>query len=79
MNQIYTEETLLRYIYKETTPTENAQIESHMKSDENFKKSYDEMLQTIAGLKEAELAPSKHSVNAILDYAKQHSSAEELA
>ncbi len=79
MNQIYTEESLLRYIYKETTPTENAQIESHLKSDENFKKSYDEMLQTIAGLKEAELAPSKHSVNAILDYAKQHSSAEELA
>lgn len=79
MNQIYTEESLLRYIYKETTPTENAQIEAHLKSDENFKKLYDEMLQTIAGLNEAELAPSKHSVNAILDYAKQHSSAEELA
>jgi hypothetical protein len=79
MNQIYTEATLLRYIYKETTPTENAQIELHLKSDENFKKSYDEMLQSIDSLKEAEIAPSKHSVNAILDYAKQHSSAEELA
>ncbi|MCX6187069.1 MAG: hypothetical protein NTU43_08750 [Bacteroidetes bacterium] len=79
MNQIYTEESLLRYIYKETTPTENAQIELHLKSNENFKKSYDEMLQTIEGLKEAELSPSRHSVNAILDYAKQHSSAEELA
>lgn len=79
MNQIYTEETLLRYIYKETSSTENAQIELHLKSNENYKKSYDEMLQSIEGLKEAELAPSKHSVNAILDYAKQHSSAEELA
>jgi hypothetical protein len=79
MNQIYTEETLLRYIYKETTPTENAQIELHLKSNENLKKLYDEMLQTIAGIMEAELAPSMHSVNTILDYAKQHSSAEELA
>ena len=79
MNQIYTEEILLRYIYNETTPTENSQIESHLKTNENFKKSYDEMLQSIDSLKEAEITPSKHSVNAILDYAKQHSSAEELA
>jgi len=79
MNQIYTEETIIRYIYKETTPTENAHIEAYLKTNENFKKLYDEMLQTIEGLKEAEIAPSKHSVNAILDYAKQHSSAEELA
>ena len=79
MNQIYTQETLLRYICKETTATENAQIESHLKTNENFKKSYDEMLQSIDSLKEVEIAPSKHSVNAILDYAKQHSSAEELA
>jgi hypothetical protein len=79
MNQIYTEEILLRYIYNETTSTENAQIESHLRSNENFKKSYDEILQSIDSLKEAKIAPSKHSVNAILDYAKQHSSAEELA
>jgi hypothetical protein len=79
MNQIYTEETLLRFIYKETTSSENAHIESHLNSDVNFKKSYDEMLQSIDALKEAETAPTKHSVNAILDYAKQHSSAEELA
>jgi hypothetical protein len=79
MNQIYTEEILLRYIYNETTPTENSQIESHLRSNETFKKSYDEMLQSIDSLKEAEIEPSRHSVNAILDYAKQHSSAEELA
>jgi hypothetical protein len=79
MNQIYTEEILLCCIYNETTPTENAKIELHLKTNENFKKSYDEMLQSIDSLKEAEIEPSKHSVNAILDYAKQHSSAEELA
>jgi hypothetical protein len=73
MSKIYTATDLIRYIYRETTPAENAGILHQMHADEAFKEEFENQLATLLVLNEAELDPSPTSVSLILEHSlRQH-------
>jgi len=76
MNSTITQEDILRYIYKDTSPQEHVLIEEAINKDRALKLFYLESLNTLKHLDMVTISPSPTSISIILDEAAQSSHLE---
>lgn len=72
MIKTFTQNDLVRYIYKETTPEESSEIEIAILFDEQLAVAYADLFSVVNGLEDALKAPSEKTVDAILSYSKSY-------
>lgn len=70
MIKTFTQDDLVRYIYKETTKEENFEIEQAMLFDEVLADEYDELKSVVSSLDAIQVEPSARSVETILSYSR---------
>jgi hypothetical protein len=70
MQKLYTEDDLLNYIYKETSPHESMAIENAMNETASLKSQYLELLEGIDLLNKTYFRPSEITLDNILRKAK---------
>jgi len=70
MTQIYTQNDLIRYIFKETTEEEDPEIENELLVNNGLIDFYIDATEVIRKFKELDLEPSEKAVQAILDYSR---------
>lgn len=70
MTQIFTQDDLIRYIYRETTEKENREIDKALICDSELRKQYKELITTKKQLDEARMEPSENCINGVLNYAR---------
>lgn len=70
MEKIYTEDDLLNYIYKETSPHESMAIENAINETASLKSMYLELLEGIDLLNKTYFRPSEITLDHILRKAK---------
>jgi len=70
MQKNYSEDDLLNYIYKETSPYENMEIENAIAQNETLKSMYLELLEGIDLLNKTYFRPSEITLENILKKAK---------
>ncbi len=58
MKQIFTQNDLLRYIYKELSPVEEKLLEHQLHTDNALSNEYSNLLDGIALLEQAEISPT---------------------
>lgn len=74
MKKIYTQEDLLKYIYKETTHHENKSIELALIFDDTLESQYRKLLEGVNVLNQISERPSEESIDTILQFAKETNS-----
>ena len=72
MIKTFTQDDLVRYIYRETTPEENSEIENAMLFDEALAEEYTEMISVVGELNGALKTPTQKSIDAIISYSKSY-------
>ena len=72
MIKTFTQDDLVRYIYKETTREENIEIEQTMLFDEVLADSYAELSSTVLSLNEIHKEPSQSLIDKILNYSESY-------
>lgn len=72
MIKTFTQNDLVRYIYKETTAEENAEIELAMLFDEKLTDEFAELESVVESLDLAQKSPSDRLVDTILSYSKSY-------
>ena len=72
MIKTFTQDDLVRYMYKETTAEENAEIELAMLFDDELADEFAELESVVESLDCAEKAPSDRVIDAILSYSKSY-------
>jgi len=72
MKQDFTQQHLLKYIYKETTATETLEIREALNSDWNLNEEYQEMLLAYRQLPKVTFNPSSSSIENILRYSQSN-------
>lgn len=70
MTQIYTQNDLIRYIFKETTEEENSDIERELLAKDEGVDFYVDACDIVRQVKALNLEPSDNTVRAILDYSR---------
>lgn len=70
MNNTTTHENLIKYVYRETTKTENQEVTLRRLIDSDFYNECYEMTIVKRELDHCLLSPNSTTVNAILSYAK---------
>ena len=70
MTQIYTQNDLVRYVFKETTKEEDSGIEDELLVNNDLIDFYIDASEVTRKLKELDLEPSEKTVQAILDYSR---------
>jgi len=70
MTKIFTHDDLIRYVYEETEPDENRQIELALSEDMELLEQYHELLWLRKQMDEGMMNPSQKTVNSILEYSK---------
>lgn len=70
MTKIFTHDDLIRYVYEETEPDENRQIELALSEDMELLEQYHELLWLRMQMDEGMMNPSQKTVNNILEYSK---------
>jgi hypothetical protein len=65
----FTQDDVLRYVYKETTKEESREIENALKHDKELRSFYDESVQTIGLVNMAMIEPSDSVIDKILKMA----------
>jgi len=65
-----TQNDILRYIYEETCPEENKQIELSLLVDQEVIDQYTEMLTAVNCLRSFNVSPSESCVNSVIAYSK---------
>lgn len=72
MIQTFTQDDIIRYVYAETTSSENQQIEESLAEDADLLEFYLGLIDLQMGLNriETSLSPRKSSINAILAYSQ---------
>ncbi|MCI5081659.1 MAG: hypothetical protein MRY78_08210 [Saprospiraceae bacterium] len=71
MKQTYTENDLLRYLYRETSVTDTLAIEDAMAADRNLTEAFEGMQEAFNQLPRVKFGPSKSSIEKILSYSKE--------
>ena len=64
-------EDLVRYLYRETSLQQSADIKAALENDWNLREMFEALEAAHSELKPVELAPREESVNKILQYAKK--------
>ena len=72
MIKTFTQDDLVRYMYKETTAEENAEIELAMLFDEKLADEFTELQSVVESLDLALKSPSDRKIDAILSYSKSY-------
>ena len=62
---------LVRFIYKETTLTENLAIEEDLQQDWNLREAYYELFDAFKALPKVTFQPSNNSIKSILNYSQK--------
>ena len=70
MTKIFTHDDLIRYVYEETEPDENQQIELALSEDMELLEQYHELLWLRKQMDEGMMIPSEKTINTILEYSK---------
>ena len=73
MEQNYTQENLIQFIYRENSITENFEIENAIENNVDLKSSYKEMKLAVNALPKVQFFPSKSVVESILKYSRMTS------
>ena len=68
---IFTQEDLLLYLYKETSPEQNAAIEAALKQDYELRESFVVLQESILGLEQPMESPRTEVVLNVLHYARE--------
>ncbi len=68
---IFTQEDLLLYYYKETSPEQNAAIEAALKQDYDLRESFVVLQESILGLEQPLESPRTEVVLNVLNYARE--------
>ena len=72
MIRTFTQNDLVRYIYKETTPEESSEIEIAMLFDEQLADAYTDLFSVVNNLETSMKAPPAKTVDAIISYSKSY-------
>ena len=72
MIRTFTQNDLVRYIYKETTPEESSEIEIAMLFDEQLADAYTELFSVVNSLEASTKSPSQKTIDAIISYSKSY-------
>ncbi len=70
MTKTFTQDELIRYIYRETSDQENNEIENALICDDVILEMYKKLKNTIKQLDKIEKSPSGQIIGKILDYSK---------
>jgi hypothetical protein len=70
MTKIFTHDDLIRYVYEETEPEENRQIELALSEDMELLEQYHELLWLRKQMDGGMMSPSEKTINTILEYSK---------
>jgi len=70
MTKIFTHDDLIRYVYSETEPEENRQIELALSEDMELLEQYHELLWLRKQMDGGMMNPSEKTINSILEYSK---------
>ena len=71
MEQNYTQENLIQFIYRETSITDSFEIANALETDLNLKSTYKELKTTVSALPRVEFFPSKSVIDNILNYSRK--------
>ena len=71
MMQTYTEEDLIRFIYREVEICEYFEIDYAVTNDQNLKEEYQSLKETVDSLPKFAFGPSENSLANILNYNKK--------
>jgi hypothetical protein len=74
MTKIFTQDDILRYVYKETTPQESGEIETALLHDKDLYFYFKQILQTVQDVNRLEVEPSERSIQNILKYSRSTAS-----
>lgn len=72
MIKTFTQDDLIRHIYKETTQEESSEIEMAMLFDEHLAEQYSEILSVVNDLDGALKSPSQRAIDSIVSYSKSY-------
>lgn len=72
MIKTFTQDDLVRYIYKETTKEENIEIEKALLFDEQLANDYDDLSEVVQSLDQCQKQPSDRLIDDILGYSKSY-------
>lgn len=72
MIQTFTQHDVIRYVYQETTETEDLLIQDGFVRDSEMLEFYLDMLNVKAGLDKSYCQPSERSISNILSYSRNH-------
>jgi hypothetical protein len=72
MIQTFTQHDVIRYVYQETTETEDLLIQDRFVHDPEMLEFYLDMLDVKAGLDKSYRQPSERSIDRILFYSRNH-------
>lgn len=72
MQQTFTQDDLIRYVYNEVTPQEKAAISKALDADLDLFNAYVVLKKTTEALDQLKRDPSPTSVNIIMEYAQSH-------
>ena len=72
MIKTFTQDDLVRYIYKETTEEESIEIEMALLFDEALAENYNSLLKTVDLLTEVKVKPSNGTIDKILSYSHSY-------
>lgn len=70
MTKIFTHDDLIRYVYNETEPEENRQIELAINEDMELLQHYHEISWLKKQMNGGMMNPSQKTINTILEYSK---------
>lgn len=69
--QSFTQEDLVQYLYKETSPEKSALLKAALETDWTLREKFEVISDAINNLEKLTLSPRKTLVDNILNYAKQ--------
>lgn len=72
MIKTFTQDDLVRYIYKETSSEENKEIEQALLFDEALSDKFAKLSSVVQALDGIEVAPSNRSIETILSYSRSY-------
>jgi hypothetical protein len=71
MRNHFTPNDLIRFIYRETSSKEDAQIRLQLAEDSELAVEFHRLIETVNMLDELKLEPSETSINLILEYSQE--------
>lgn len=73
MEQSFTQNLLVKYIYNETTVAEKFYVEEALNDDFKLYEDYEALYEAYIGLPKVKFSPSPDTISNILSYSKQSS------